>query len=176
MNFKKVLTSLLLAASIAAITSCAKHHGGSADVAGYGDDGVTANGMGEFSRFAGQEPGESYTVNAPHNQKYLFSYDDSTFAPKYVASLDAQSAYLKSHPGARILLAGHTDERGSREYNVALGERRATTVADLMRIAGVKRDQIRIVSYGKERPANLGHDAASHLQNRRVELTYESTR
>ena len=74
------------------------------------------------------------------------------------------------------MIAGHTDERGSREYNVALGERRANSVAELMRMSGVSRQQLRVVSYGKERPANLGHDEASHLQNRRVELTYEATR
>ena len=75
-----------------------------------------------------------------------------------------------------MLLAGHTDERGSREYNVALGERRADAVAQLMRMSGVSRQQLRIVSYGKERPVNFGHDDASHEQNRRVELTYEATR
>lgn len=164
----------LVAASMVLLASCSKAPG-SADGMG-GPGGASAHGLGQMSRFAGQEPGESYTTQAPHNQIYLFSYDDSSFNPKYSASLNAQSEYLKTHPGARVLLAGHTDERGSREYNIALGERRAQTVAELMRMAGVGRDQIRVVSYGKERPANLGHDEASHMQNRRVELTYEATR
>ena len=117
-----------------------------------------------------------YTTNAPHNQIYLFAYDDSALADKYVDSVQAQAEYLKSHPGARILIAGNTDERGSREYNIALGEHRANTVAQVIRMAGVSRNQMRVVSYGKERPAYLGHDEASHAQNRRVELTYEATR
>lgn len=174
MKIKSYLKSGLVIASIVLLASCSKHHGGASGT-GF-EDGTSAHGLGQFTRFAGQEPGESYTTQAPHSQRYLFSYDDSSFAPKYMDSLNAQSEYLKEHPGARVLLAGHTDERGSREYNIALGERRANTVAELMRREGVQRDQIRIVSYGKERPANFGHDEASHLQNRRVELTYESTR
>ncbi|STX29807.1 Peptidoglycan-associated lipoprotein precursor (19 kDa surface antigen) (PPL) [Legionella beliardensis] len=165
----------LVAASIVLLASCSKNPNGAGGMA-YDDGDMAAHGLGQFKRFPGQAPGESYTTQAPHNQLYLFSYDDSNFAPKYMASLNAQSDYLKSHPGARVLLAGHTDERGSREYNVALGERRANTVAELMRMAGVNRQQIRIVSYGKERPANFGHDDASHAQNRRVEFIYEATR
>lgn len=165
----------LLAASVLFIAACSKAPG-SADGAGVGEAGASAQGLGQFTHFAGQEAGESYTTQAPHNQLYLFSYDDSNINPKYLPSVNAQAEYLKSHAGARILIAGHTDERGSREYNVALGERRANTVADIMRMAGVGRQQMRVVSYGKERPINLGHDAGSHAQNRRVELTYEATR
>lgn len=169
----KALTKLgLIAASVILVAACSKAPG-SAD----GEDGgLTAHGLGDRMGFGGQQAGEMYTTKAPHNQIYLFSYDDSTLANKYVPSVNAQADYLKSNPGARVLIAGNTDERGSREYNVALGERRANTVADIMRMAGVSRQQMRVVSYGKERPVNLGHDEASHAQNRRVELTYEATR
>lgn len=162
---------MLTAASVVLLASCSKNPG-SAD----GMNGPLAHGLGKLTHFAGQEAGEMYTTQAPHNQLYLFSYDDSTLNSKYVPSVNAQADYLKTHPGARVLIAGHTDERGSREYNVALGERRANSVAELIRMAGIGRDQMRVVSYGKERPINLGHDAASHAQNRRVELTYEATR
>ncbi|CEG57626.1 peptidoglycan-associated lipoprotein Pal [Legionella fallonii] len=165
----------LLVASAVLVAACSKTPG-SADGAAASDAEASAQGLGHMTHFAGQQPGESYTTQAPHNQLYLFSYDDSNLAPKYLPSVNAQADYLKSHPGARVLLAGHTDERGSREYNVALGEHRANTVADILRMAGVSRQQIRVVSYGKERPANLGHDDASHAQNRRVEFTYEATR
>ncbi|WP_058534701.1 peptidoglycan-associated lipoprotein Pal [Legionella saoudiensis] len=164
----------LLAASVLLVAACSKAPGMAG--AGVSDAGASAQGLGQFTRFAGQEPGESYTTQAPHNQLYLFSYDDSALNPKYLPSVNAQAEYLKSHSGARVLIAGHTDERGSREYNVALGERRANTVADILRMAGVSRHQMRVVSYGKERPINLGHDAESHAQNRRVEFTYEATR
>ncbi|WP_133127507.1 peptidoglycan-associated lipoprotein Pal [Legionella nagasakiensis] len=175
MSTKSILKSGLMAASILLLASCSKTPGSAEGMAEEG--GLSAQGLGQLSsRFAGQDAGESYTTQAPHNQIYLFAYDNSTLASKYVPSVNAQAEYLKSHPGARILIAGHTDERGSREYNVALGERRANTVAELMRMAGVSRQQIRVVSYGKERPANYGHDEASHRQNRRVELIYEATR
>lgn len=164
----------VLAASVILVAACSKHRG-MAD-GGMGGEGLTAQGLGSMTPFAGQQPGESYTTRAPHNQLYLFSYDDSTLASKYLPSINAQAEYLKSHSGARVLIAGHTDERGSREYNVALGERRANTVADILRMAGVGRQQMRVVSYGRERPANLGHDASAHAQNRRVEFTYEATR
>ncbi len=159
-----IMSALLFAA-------CTKHHGGLLD-----GDGLSAHGLGDAFGFGNQEAGEMYTTKAPHNQIYLFAYDDASLAEKYVASVHAQAEYLKSHPDARIMIAGHTDERGSREYNVALGERRASTVADIIRMDGVSRQQMRVVSYGKERPVSLGHDDASRMQNRRVELTYEATR
>lgn len=167
----KKMTALIATALL--VTSCAKTPG---SAGGDENGGLSAHGLGQLNGFGGQEAGEMYTTQAPHNQIYLFSYDDSTINQKYVPSVTAQAEYLKNHPGSRVLLAGHTDERGSREYNVALGEHRADAVAQLMRMSGVGRDQIRIVSYGKERPANLGHDDAAHAQNRRVELTYEATR
>ncbi len=171
MKVKSLAKWGLLAACVVLAAACSKTRG-MAD----GDGGLLAQGLGFGDHFAGQEPGEMYTTKAPHNQRYLFSYDDSRLASKYVASVNAQADYLRSHPGARVVLSGHTDERGSREYNVALGESRANTVADLIFMAGVNRQQVRVVSYGKERPINLGHDDASHAQNRRVELTYEATR
>jgi peptidoglycan-associated lipoprotein len=136
--------------------------------------GLSANGLGHLTHFSGQEPGEMYTTKAPHNQTYLFAYDNSSVASKYVASINAQAKYLKTHPTARVLLAGNTDERGSREYNVALGERRAKSVEHMMRMAGVDRHQLRVISYGKEKPVNLGHSDEAREQNRRVDLTYEA--
>ena len=175
MSIRSVLKLGIMAAGIILIASCSKTPG-TADITGE-EAGVMSNGLGQLnSRFSGQEEGESYTSKAPHNQVYLFAFDNSSLAPKYIPSANAQADYLKSHPGARIMLAGHTDERGSREYNVALGERRANTVAEIMRLSGVSRDQIRVVSYGKERAFNFNHDENAHRQNRRVELIYEATR
>jgi len=158
-----------LAAGALLLAACAKTPGS------HDASGLSAQGLGGMEHFAGQEPGEMYTTQAPHNQIYLFSYDDSNLNEKYMPSLEAQGRYLKSHDGAKVLIGGHTDERGSREYNIALGERRANSVKEVLRMMGVSSRQMRVVSYGKERPANLGHDDASHLQNRRVEFTYEAT-
>ena len=136
--------------------------------------GLSVDGLGRLTHFAGQEAGEMYTTQAPHNQVYLFAYDSSTVASKYVASVNAQAKYLKSHPSARVLLAGNTDERGSREYNVALGERRAKSVAHMMRMAGVDKRQLRVISYGKEKPVNRGTSDEARAENRRVDLNYEA--
>lgn len=171
MNARSLLKKGMLATSIILLAACSKHN---ANISG-GEGGLFANGLGQNGGFAGQEMGESYTTKAPHNQVYLYAYDNSSLASKYIPSANAQAAYLSSHPGARVLIAGHTDERGSREYNVALGERRANSVAEVLRMAGVREEQMRVVSYGKERPVYTGHDEAAHRQNRRVELTYEAT-
>jgi len=171
-----ILKCATIAATVVFIASCSKAPQGKS-AADWEEANASSHGLGRLSsRFSGQQDGELYTTQAPHNQVYLFAFDNSTLDRKYMPSLNAQAQYLKSHPGARVLLAGHTDERGSREYNVALGERRAKTVAQIMYMSGVSRKQVRVVSYGKERPANYGHDETSYRQNRRVELTYEATR
>lgn len=175
MNARSMIKNGIILASLILLVSCSKHTANTT-VGGADDGSMQANGLGQSGGFAGQETGESYTTEAPHNQVYLFSYDGSDLAQKYIPSVDAQAEYLRSHSGARVLIAGHTDERGSREYNVALGERRANTVADILRQSGVNQQQMRIVSYGKERPVYFGHDDAAHRQNRRVELTFEATR
>lgn len=157
-----------------ALAACSSMPSGSG--VGVGDaDSASSRGLGKRVSFSGQESGESYTTRAPYNQVYLFAFDNSRVASKYLASIKAQADYLKNHPRARILLAGHTDQRGSREYNVALGERRANSVADILRMEGVSRAQIRVLSYGEERPVAFGQTDDSYRKNRRVELTYEAT-
>lgn len=86
--------------------------------------------------------------------------------------LNAHAAYLHDHPAARLQISGHTDERGTREYNLALGERRANAVARFLVGAGATPGQLTVVSYGKEKPAVDGHDEDAWGKNRRVELDY----
>jgi peptidoglycan-associated lipoprotein len=88
------------------------------------------------------------------------------------AIIQAHADYLAQHPTVKVTLEGHTDERGSREYNIGLGERRAKAVAEMMKLMGVSADQISTVSYGEERPAALGHDESAWHLNRRVEIVY----
>lgn len=148
-----------------------------ADVTDAREHGVITQGIGTGASFdSNQGTGEVYTTKAPHNQVYLYAFDNSVLAKKYRPSLSAQARYLLMHPGARVVLAGHTDSRGSREYNIALGERRARSVYDLLRLDGVTKRQIRLVSYGEERPVAFSHDEDSYRLNRRVELTYEALR
>ena len=101
-----------------------------------------------------------------------FSFDSSEIEQQYVPVVAAHAAYLVKYPTARVRLEGHTDERGSREYNIGLGERRAQAVRRALLVQGVAEAQITTVSYGEERPAVAGSDEAAFAQNRRVEFVY----
>lgn len=101
-----------------------------------------------------------------------FEFDSSDIQLEYRETVEAHAAYLVANPNTIMTLEGHADERGSREYNLALGERRAHTVKRQMTLLGASPDQIRTVSYGEERPAIDDHDDYSWSQNRRVEILY----
>jgi peptidoglycan-associated lipoprotein len=101
-----------------------------------------------------------------------FDYDSSEIRSGDVAVVAAHAAYLVKYPGARVRLEGHTDERGSREYNIGLGERRAQAVRRALLAQGVADAQVATVSYGEERPAAEGSDEAAYAQNRRVEFVH----
>ena len=100
---------------------------------------------------------------------FYFEYDSSDLKPEAMRALDVHAKDLKGN-GARVVLEGHTDERGTREYNMALGERRAKAVQRYLVLQGVSPAQLELVSYGEERPVATGNDEQSWAQNRRVEL------
>ena len=102
-----------------------------------------------------------------------FDFDKSNVKAEYRGIIAAHAAYLAAHSSARITLEGHADERGTREYNVALAERRAQAVKQLMLYEGAGNDQISIISYGEEKPVAFGHDDESMSLNRRVEIVYQ---
>ena len=97
----------------------------------------------------------------------LFGYDSSQLSADAMATLDAQAALLNAKPSFRVKVEGHADERGTREYNLALGERRASAARDYLVAKGVDGSRIRIVSYGKERPAAVGSNEEAWAKNRR---------
>lgn len=101
-----------------------------------------------------------------------FDYDSAEVRADGRTIVEANARYLVANPSAATVLEGHSDERGSREYNIGLGERRAEAVRRQMAALGVASQQMRTVSYGEERAAVAGHDEASYAQNRRVEITY----
>jgi peptidoglycan-associated lipoprotein len=101
-----------------------------------------------------------------------FPFDSSEIDAEGASILNDQVAFLASHPDARVLVAGHTDERGSREYNHALGERRAQAVRNYLASQGVTDARVETISYGEDRPVAAGTDEASHTQNRSAELSY----
>jgi len=101
-----------------------------------------------------------------------FDYDQAEILPEFNALLQAHGQYLAQNPNTQVRLEGHTDERGSREYNIGLGERRAQAVRRVLMLQGVAATQLTTVSYGEERPAQTGSDEESWRLNRRVELVY----
>jgi peptidoglycan-associated lipoprotein len=102
-----------------------------------------------------------------------FDFDSSELKPESAAVVANWGQYLLSSPTAKVRLEGNTDERGTREYNIALGERRANAVAQALEARGVSSAQITVTSYGEERPVALGHDEASWSQNRRVDIVQQ---
>jgi len=102
-----------------------------------------------------------------------FDYDSSEIRSDFQESILAHGQYLAEHPDASITLEGHSDERGSREYNIGLGERRAQAVRRLLLFQGAADKQVMVVSYGEEKPVLEGHDEASYSKNRRVEIVYK---
>ncbi|MGD8999222.1 MAG: peptidoglycan-associated lipoprotein Pal [Granulosicoccaceae bacterium] len=102
-----------------------------------------------------------------------FDFDSSTIRDEYREIIRVHAGYLSSNPNAVVVLEGHTDERGSREYNIALGERRAKAVRQLLLFQGATAKQQETVSYGEERPINPEHYEAAWQQNRRVEIVYK---
>ena len=101
-----------------------------------------------------------------------FDFDSSEIRSEYVEVIAAHGRFLGGNPAVRVRLEGHTDERGSREYNIGLAERRAQTVRRALALQGVQESQISTVSYGEERPAAAGSDENAYSRNRRVEIVY----
>lgn len=102
-----------------------------------------------------------------------FDFDKSVIRPEFIDMLNAHADELVANPSMMVVLEGHADERGTREYNLALGERRAKQVATYLMVQGVSAAQIDTVSYGEEKPLAIGKTEAEYSQNRRVEIVYK---
>ena len=101
-----------------------------------------------------------------------FDYDSFAIKPEFQSVIEKHAAYIKQDSKRRIAIEGHTDERGGREYNLALGQKRAEAVRRSLTVLGVNDNQIEAVSFGKEKPAAAGSDEAAYAKNRRVEFKY----
>ena len=113
-----------------------------------------------------EEQSEAFVQNA--KDRVFFGFDKSNLSAEAVRVLKVQAEYLKANPEKQIVIEGHADDRGTREYNLALGERRAVAVKNYLISRGVDADRIRVISYGKERPAVVGANEAAWSQNRRA--------
>lgn len=128
---------------------------------------------------AGNEQGQLASENPFENPdsklsklRIYFSFDSSNIQQQYKSILKAHAKYLDDHSRARVRLQGNTDERGTREYNIGLGRRRAKSVAQFLKRHGVPASHITTISYGEERPLVLGHNKKAWSKNRRVKIVY----
>lgn len=168
------MQKVLLALVIVVLAGCHSKHKNSDDSvdeanAAY-SGGAQSSGLGGNGGFGDDGKGQP---NRNHSERtYYFAYDSSQVREDDKPAIMANANYLMSHSQAKVLLEGHTDPRGSREYNIGLGERRAKAVAALMTMQGVNPHQIRIVSYGSEKLAATGYTEAEYQKDRRVVLVY----
>jgi peptidoglycan-associated lipoprotein len=130
---------------------------------GAGNRGISS------SELAGQPaPGTQEDLEVSVGDRVLFDYDSSVLDPAATQTLDGQAAWLKQYPDVIVTIEGHADERGTREYNLALGDRRANAVKNYLLALGVSGDRLLTISYGEERPADPTHNEAAWAENRRA--------
>lgn len=162
MELKKLRNTLGLAVAMAVMVGCASK---STDDSGAAADAGAATG----AQSGYDQAAADAAALASLQRVFYFDFDKSDLRPEVTAQLDRYVALLKN--GSQSLrLEGHADERGTTEYNLALGERRAKAIADYLTVSGIAASRIETVSYGEERPAAPGHDDESWALNRRVEL------
>lgn len=177
MQFVKMLKVVLLGLVVVWVAGCASKGGNAdADVAARQaaeEEAARAYQAEQEARLAAEALAEQRQEQQRllDTTTFYFDFDQSVVKPESQAALEAHAKNLVNNGGS-VVLDGHADERGTREYNLALGERRAEAVARYLTVLGVSSQQIETVSYGEERPASLGHDESSWSLNRRVELRY----
>ncbi len=171
---------LLLIFSVAFLAACEGTTGTTKD-----DSTVTSSGSGSSSSGSASTSATGsgsawagHPLDDPNSllakRTVYFDFDESVILDQDRPILDAHAQYLSQNLGAAVTLEGHTDERGTREYNLALGERRAVGVRQYMSLLGGSGQQLRTVSYGEEQPAAMGHNEEAWAQNRRVEIIYRN--
>jgi peptidoglycan-associated lipoprotein len=175
MQLNKVLKGLMIAIPVLAMTACSSS-----------DDAVNASGTGSETNQSmtndstmvstvadnGQLTEQQLKEQALQQQTVYFAFDNATISADYEDMLATHAAYLSSNSMAKVTIEGHADERGTPEYNIALGERRAEAVAKYLQALGAQAGQISIVSYGEEKPLVREHTDAAYAQNRRAVLVY----
>lgn len=124
------------------------------------------------ARLSGEEMQAEAEAALRSQTVFYFDFDQSSIKEDGKQALKAHAKYLVANGSAKVTLEGHADERGTTEYNLALGERRSMSVRSFLMSNGAKAEQVKVVSYGEERPAVMGHSEEVYSQNRRVEVKY----
>jgi peptidoglycan-associated lipoprotein len=181
-NMKRIISIALMLAGVALLTGCPKKHNvveppsAGSQVSGQSgaDEGASTSGR-PLDGGAGTQGGGAFGANATGalaRTVIYFDFDKSEIKPEFTEVVLAHARNLTSRPGLKLKLEGNTDERGTREYNIGLGERRAQAVRRALMLQGVAESQLSTVSFGAERPAVEGDDESAWAKNRRVELVY----
>jgi len=174
-SMRRVIVSLLLT-TVLGLSACASKPPKAPPATAPGEGSTAAEGAGANNPNA-TRGGPDDEVAGPQagmlaKRVVYFDFDSSEIKGEGTDIVAAHAKYLAANPATRVRLEGHTDERGSREYNIGLGERRAQSVRRALLLQGAADAQISTVSYGEERPAVPGHDEAAWAKNRRVEIVY----
>ncbi len=160
-----------LAAAVALVAGCSS----TSTTTDGGADGAATNNVATTQGTDGSNvTAGSFAEVAKLRTVFYFDFDQAVVKQEGFSDLEAHAKYLSNNPSATVRLEGHADERGTREYNIALGEQRANAVARLLMVNGAGSNQIETISYGEEKPAMLGHTESEWSLNRRVELSYTS--
>jgi peptidoglycan-associated lipoprotein len=175
---KKIALAVLMAAFIAGCQTTPdkapvddKSGTAAGTTAGTGSTGATTSGTQAGNLQGRMDPRKD--PNSPLSKRSIyFEFDSFTVADQYKPVIEAHARYMQANRQAKVTLQGHADERGSREYNIALGQKRADAVKRMMQLMGVQETVIETVSFGKEKPRNMGHDEAAWAENRRVDIIY----
>ncbi len=166
------LVSVLAAVALVAACESTPESSGGAKASGASSSASSSSApVGSVGIAAGSQ--EDLVVNV--GDRVFFAFDKFDLNPEARATLEKQAAWMKKFPSVSMTLEGHCDERGTREYNLALGERRANSAKDYLVGLGVNPARVKTISYGKERPAALGHNEAAWAQNRRSVTVVSST-
>ena len=188
MQLNKVLKGLLIALPIIAMTACSSNKNAADSSSNEtstdqtqsqpvsNDTGSTTSDSGTVvsSPVSGVDTMSETELQDKIQQEntVFFGFDKSVISSDYKDMLAAHALYLSRHPNVKVTVEGHTDERGTPEYNIALGERRAVAVSKYLQALGVQSSQISIVSYGEEKPLVRGHNEAAYAKNRRAVIVY----
>ena len=181
MNQFGTAKTLVLAASIAVLAGCSSTKmddmdmsadAGTTDASSMSDTSAGTTAAIEQMKMKAEQLQAAQDAAFAADTLFFFDFDQSSIKSDARASLQAHAAYLAANADASVRLEGHADERGTRAYNVSLGERRANAVKRYLIVQGAASAQIETVSYGEERPLSLSQDDAGYARNRRVELIY----
>ncbi|PSU32423.1 peptidoglycan-associated lipoprotein Pal [Photobacterium lutimaris] len=176
MQLNKVLKGLAIALPMFTLAACSSSDSTDSSAASETNTGSTTEQSTVVTSPVEQEPvlseQELRSQQLRQEQTIYFKFDNAEIQPDYQDLLTAHAEYLRDNAAVNVIVEGHADERGTPEYNIALGERRANAVAKYLQALGVSASQISIVSYGEEKPLVLGHTEADYAKNRRSVLVY----